>query len=106
MSVYANLFRGQGIRVGNRYGVIHRFASPSEIVVRFKEGFETLSIAQLLPVTAIQDVGHRFAERDIELELTPMEQHDGEIESDVCDEEKQGSFENDLDVEAEMAEEL
>jgi hypothetical protein len=105
MSIYANVFRGQGVRVGNRYGVIHKFTSPGEIVIRFKEGFETLSLSQLLPAAAIQDVGHRFAERDIELELTPMEQHDGEIEPDVIDEVKQRSCENEFDeeVEAEMA---
>ena len=101
MSISASVFRGQGVRVGNRFGVIHKFTNPGEIVVRFKEGFETVSLSQLLPVAAILNVGHRFAEPDIELELTPMEQHDGEIEPD----DKQESSENEFDeeVEAEMA---
>jgi hypothetical protein len=102
MSIYANVFRGQGVRVSNRFGVVHRFTNPGEIVVRFKEGFETVSLDQLLPVAAIQDVGHRFAERDIELELSPMERHDGELSPDVDDAE---SSENEIDeeVEAETA---
>jgi hypothetical protein len=107
MSVHLDIFRGQGVRVGGKYGVIHSYTTPGKVLVRFKDGFETIAIDQLLPVAAIQDIGHRFAERDLELELpTPMEQRDGEIEPDVSDEDKEGSSENEFEEElAEMVEE-
>jgi hypothetical protein len=107
MSVHLDIFRGQGVRVGNRYGTIHAYAEAGKVRVKFKDGFETLSLDQLLPVAAIQGIAHRFAERDLELELpTPMEQRDGEIEPDVSDEDKERSSENELEEElAEMVEE-
>ena len=66
MSIRVAIFRGQGIRVGNRHGVAHRYASPTEVIVRFKDGFETVATNQLLPVSNLQTlvtVTHRYHEK-------------------------------------------
>ena len=106
MIALVNAFRGQGVKVGERFGVIHRFTEPGKVVVRFKEGFESLSLDQLLPVAVIAGIGSRYAEKDLELEIpTPMEQHDGELQPEISDDDGPTNCDNELDEELEMVEE-
>ena len=87
MGIRVDVFRGQGVRIGkNRYGVVHSFVSPTEVLVRFKEGFETVTLDQLLPVVALTGVAERFEEHEIELELpgrTETGDRDTELEPDL-----------------------
>ena len=91
MGIRVNAFRGQGVRIeGRGYGVIHGFVSPTEVRVKFREGFEMIRIDELLPVVVLDSVGTRFEEREFEIELAdPVGRRDNEIEPDVTDEESE-----------------
>lgn len=57
------------------------------MLVKFRDGFETVQIDQLLSVAALESVARRFNEREIELELGPGRKRDMELEPELGDEE-------------------
>jgi len=122
MSIHVAIFRGQGVRVqGRGYGVVHRFVSPTEVLVKLRDGFATVQIADLLPVAALDQVAKRYEEYEIELELSSdvkVSRRDDELEEpeltgleeepEVGSASAEQSYEEfeEREVEAEMAEEM
>jgi hypothetical protein len=95
MAICVQIFRGQGIFTKDRgYGTVHGFVSPTEIRIRFREGFEVVPIDEVLPVVALESVAQRFEERQIEIELDPITRRNNELEPEV------------FEKEGEMAEEM
>lgn len=90
MAICVQIFRGQGVFIeGRGYGTVHRFESPTEVLIKFREGFETIPLNQLLPVSNLPNlvtVAHRYHEND--LELSPRDRDD-QYEPEVSDEEPQ-----------------
>ena len=87
-------FRGQGVfKEGRGYGAIHAFVSPTEVLVKFRSGFDTVQIADLLPVAALDQVAKRLEEHEIDLELSVEVKvsRDDELEVDLSDEEPETS---------------
>jgi hypothetical protein len=90
MATSVQVFRGQGVLVeGRGYGTVHRFESPTELLIKFREGFETIAVNQLLPASDLESlvtIGHRYQESDLELDLSPRGRED-ELEPELSDEE-------------------
>lgn len=91
------VFRGQGVRVGNRFAVVHKFVSPTEVEVRFKEGFEIVCIADLLPVAQIEEVARRYNE-EIEIDLGSPDR--GKFEPEAWEQEEREEHEMEIKEEA------
>lgn len=83
--------RGQGVRVGNRFGVVHRYVSPSEVLVKFRDGFETVPVDQLLPATEmkLESLPRKSEEYRLKIELTnPLDSLDNKMVPEVWAEEE------------------
>jgi hypothetical protein len=88
MSIRVAIFRGQGVKIqGRGYGVVHRFVSPEEVLVKLRDGFTTVQVADLFPVAALDQVAKRYEEYDIDLELSARPVGRDQLEPDVSDEE-------------------
>jgi len=87
--------RGQGCRVGDRWGVIVRHAAEVDgeefVIVKFRDGEQLVSVDELSPATLFNDEkSSRGEERPHGLELSSDRQvvsRDDQFESDLSDEE-------------------
>lgn len=107
MGIRVAVFRGQGVRVDSRCGVVHGWTSPTEVRIRFREGFEMVALDRLLPVVALGSVARRFEEHDLEIELSMREiNRDDQLEPELSDEEPAPESSDEESEKAEMVEEI
>ena len=90
--------RGNGVRVGNRYGVIHRLQdfdsetskpiNPPVVLVRFPGGLEVVELYALEPVASVENADERQEERRSNLEIEFANySRDEQLEPDRSDDE-------------------
>ncbi len=106
--IKVNCFRGQGVFIeGRGYGTIHDFVSPTEVRVRFREGFDNVRIDELLPAVLAPDgVAQMVGEADLDVELEEVVEGAKERSTRELEPPKTYSADDQLEPEEQMEEEI